>query len=112
MGTSAKLGVLLMIITAAFVLARAAGQKLPDLPAGPAFITLALSALGSIFLVYRIIDIPSIGGSLLGASGIDAGRKFGLFLIVIATLVQTAFAFKAFKESGEKAPEINKPSTS
>lgn len=106
MGISAKLGILLVMAAAAFVVLRAAGTKMPDLPAGPAFITLAASGLGSLFLLYRIIDIP---GTSVHGLGYSVGRKWGLFLVVLIALVQTAVAFKAFKSSGEKAP--NRPGT-
>lgn len=100
-GASAKLGALLALAAAAFVLARAASLKLPDLPAGPAFVTLALAGAGTLFWVLRFLDAP-------GAGGFHLERKWGLFLCLFASIVQTVIALRAFKASGEKAPEIKK----
>jgi hypothetical protein len=105
MGALAKFAILFAIFAAAFVVARAAGASMPELPAGPALVTLALAGLGTLLIVIRLLHLPDVNG-FLGASGIHAGRKIGLYLAVIASIVQTAVAFKSFKASGEKVPKM------
>ena len=107
MGFSAKMGLLFAILAAVWIILRNAGVKTPDIPAGDAFITLAAAAIGTIFFVYRFIDLPAGRSGL----GVHAGRKWGLYVAVIVSLVQTAVAYKRFKASGEKAPKFGSSSS-
>lgn len=94
MGISAKLGILLALAAAVWVVLRAAGVSMPDLPVEAAMVTLGLAGLGALFLVYRILDLPS---------GPGVGRKIGIFLAVLASLAQTFFAFRAYQARGAAA---------
>lgn len=106
MGFSAKMGLLFALLAGAWVIARAAGVKTPDLPAGDAFIAVALAAIGLVFFLYRILDLPGVSGP-----GFSVGRKWGLYVAVLASLVQTAVAFKRFKASGETTPKFGSASS-
>ena len=107
MGFSAKMGLLFAILAAAWVVVRNAGIKTPDMPAGDATVTLGAAAIGLLFFLYRIIDLPGVSGP-----GFHVGRKWGLFVAVILSVVQTAVAYKRFQASGEKAPKLGGSSSS
>ena len=111
MGISAKLGIFLALAAAVWVVLRSAGVSTPELPTGPAMITLLLAGVGALFLVYRAIDLPGGSSNIPGAE-FDVGRKIGIYLAVLASLAQTFFAFRAFQASGEKMPEFGGGSAS
>lgn len=71
---------LVVLVTVGLVVARAAGQ-VPALPQPPGLIVAGLGALAVILILFRLIVVPS-----LGVSGVDinVGRKFGVFLGLIA----------------------------
>lgn len=92
MGFSAKMGLLFAILAGVWIVLRKSGVDIPDLKAPDATIIFGASAIGLVFFLYRIIDIPGYSGP-----GFHVGRKWGLFVAVILSAVQTAIAFKRFQ---------------
>jgi MFS superfamily sulfate permease-like transporter len=66
---------------------------------------LGLSLIGTIIVALRWITVPR--GSYPGFS---YGPQYGLFITVIAGIVQVILAFRIFKASGETVPWENKKS--
>lgn len=94
----AVLGILLCTAAAAWVAYRVFGSgKTPDLPVGPNLLALILSGLGAILILLRLItfDRDSI-------PGYSIGPKYGVFLALAGAAVQSFFAFRSFKASGEQ----------
>lgn len=92
------LGILLCVAAAGFVLAtRAFALRSPQLPVGPALLAMGLAGLGTLFILIRLLsyDRQSLGG-------ISLGPKIGVFLALLAAIVETAAAFMLFRASGEK----------
>ncbi len=70
-----------------------ANVQLPRLQWGWAFIVFAASAAAAVLILLKL---------LIGYHSWD--RSFGLYVSFLATLVETAFAYFAFKLSGETLP--------
>lgn len=70
---------------------------MPELPAGPAAVIAGASILGVLLILIRLVTLPDV-------QGIGAGARFGIFLALIAGVVQVVGAVMAFRESGEALP--------
>lgn len=99
----ATLGVLLVIAATAIIALKAfAKDTLPDgVPWNLA--ALAAAGVGTLLLILRALfpggaDVP----------GFDVGPGWSGYLLWIAGIALTYFAFVLFKESGDKMPELKK----
>ncbi|MCW2770582.1 MAG: hypothetical protein JWR27_2015 [Aeromicrobium sp.] len=105
----ALLGVLLVVAAFVIVVLRVVtGTALP--PGVPwNLVTAAAAGLGTIILlIYPFTfgpDVPSVV-----QDSIDVSRSPGWsgWLLLVAAIVFTVFSFLAFKESGEKIPEVKR----
>ena len=102
-GFLSSAGIALAVLAAAFAAARvflgmtfSAGS-----PVGPAVLIAAISALGALLLVLKLI---------VGYHSVD--RAAGLYIATIVAIVQAVFAFLSIATSGEKLPDFNRPATS
>jgi hypothetical protein len=93
-GLLAWLGILCAVSAAAVVAALVIGAALPSLPLGWRSVVLALAAVATLCLVLTL----GVGSTF---QGLSLGRSFGLFLALIAAIVQAVFAYLAFAASGE-----------
>jgi hypothetical protein len=88
------LGVLLGIAAGVLVALRVfANVQLPRLQWGWGFIVLAAAAVSAVCILLKL---------LIGYHGLS--RSIGLYLSLVGALVETAFAYFAFKMSGETLP--------
>jgi hypothetical protein len=99
-GFTAWFGALLLAAAGGFLLARRAGTKLPELPVGPAVVVLGASILGLAFIVLRWISLPRIRGGLAGS----VGPRYGIWLAMLAGIVELVAAVAEFRASGESLP--------
>jgi len=92
----ATLGVLLVIVSTAVVAAKAFAKE--SLPAEVPWnlVAVATAGVGTVLIVLRAL---TVSGASVGWSG---------WLLFVATIALTAFTALAFKESGEKLPDLNK----
>ena len=74
---------LIAAIAIAVPLARASGSLPADIP-GPVLVV-AAGALGVLLVLFRIVDIPAPDVPSVAGDAIDFGRKFGIFLGLIAS---------------------------
>jgi hypothetical protein len=103
------LGALLLIAAAVFFLLVRAEVNLPKLPVTPLVITLAASALGLLLVVIRWISLPRGGGGFGGRS-YSYGGRFGIWITVLAGVVEVASAVMLFRKSGESLPKFGSSS--
>ncbi|MFN2626225.1 MAG: hypothetical protein ABR520_09110 [Mycobacteriales bacterium] len=73
-----------------------ANVDIPTGPLGPRVVALGLAGLGTILIVLRFITYPRLGGAV--------GAKYGIFIAILAGIIETAFAWLAFRASGEPLP--------
>jgi hypothetical protein len=99
------IGAILIIVAAGYLAALRMGSNVPKISYGPGVTVLGLSALGTIIVILRWITIPKGG-----FAGYSYGPEFGMYLTILAGVVQVVLAFRLFKASGEKVPWENKKS--
>ena len=94
----ATFGMLLLIVAAAIVAARAFPPQV--LPAGVPWqlIALAAAALGTLLLILRALTWPGEG------AGFSVGPGWSAYALWVAAIAQTVFTALGFRESGEQAP--------
>lgn len=104
----ATFGMLLVLVSVAVVAVKAfAAQSLPD-GVPWRLVALATAGFGTLLLVLRALtegsgDIPSG----LGVE-VSVGPGWSGWVLMICVVALTVFTALAFKDSGEKLPEVNK----
>jgi hypothetical protein len=93
------IGAILIIAAAVYLAALRSESNVPKVSYGPGVTVLGLSLIGTIIVALRWITIPRGGGA-----GYSYGPQYGLFITVIAGIVQVILAFRLFKASGESVP--------
>lgn len=101
------LGALLIVAAAVYIVLLRSGSQMPRFSYGPGVIVLGLSALGALLVILRWVTIGHGGGLY---SGVSWGPSFGLYLVLIAGIVQAFFALRLFRASGEAVPWANRNS--
>ncbi len=95
---SAWAGILLLTAAGVFLAVRLAEVKLPELPVGSTIIVAGLAGLGLLLVLIRWISFPN------APAGSHVGSKYGIWVAVIAGIVETAAAVMQVRESGEPLP--------
>jgi hypothetical protein len=90
----------LLIIAAGVYLA----LQRSEVPFTPAVVVLAAATLGALIVVIRWITLPSGHAGVGGVTVYSYGPRVGIFLTIIAGLVQVGAAMAIFRASGEKLP--------
>jgi hypothetical protein len=97
----AFLGLVLVVAAAAVVAARVfADVTLPTMPVGWHVLVAGAAGLGTLILLLRGLSWGGAEFSGLGTS-YSSGMRWGGYLLVLAGLVETAFAVLALRASGE-----------
>ena len=73
-------------------------------PFTPAVVVLGAATLGALIVVIRWITLPSGHVGVGGVTAYSYGPRVGIFLTIIAGLVQVGAAITLFRSSGEKLP--------
>jgi hypothetical protein len=95
------LGALLVILAGVYVVMQRSGSNVPKFSYGPGVITLGLSVIGAVLIIVRWISLPR--GSY-AAGFFSYGPRIGIFLALIAAVVQAFFALRLFRTTGEALP--------
>ena len=95
----------LLIIAAGVYLAMVRSEvNLSNMPVTPAVVVLGASALGTLIVIIRWISLPSGHAGVLGVTAYSYGPRIGIYLTIVAGLVQVGGALALFRASGEKLP--------
>jgi hypothetical protein len=96
------LAVVLGVVMAGVVIAKAAGVDLPDLGSVKwAHILLGVAVVAFLFILIKVIVGPSTNGVSLAGTGVSKDRKIGIFLGLIASAGLVAGAYLNAKETGD-----------
>jgi hypothetical protein len=96
------LAVVLGVLMAGYVIAKAAGVDLPDLGnVRWAHILLGVAIVVFLFILIKLIVGPSTGGVDISGTGVSKDRKIGIFLGLIASIGLVAGAYLNAKETGD-----------
>jgi hypothetical protein len=96
-GFTAWAGGLLLTAAGVLLLLRRSGATLSFGGAGPAVVVAAVSALGLLLVIIRWASLPRY-------QGFGVGAKYGLYIALIAGLVEVTAAVMAMRASGEQMP--------
>jgi hypothetical protein len=97
------LGAILIIVAAGYLAALRSGSNVPKISYGPGVTVLGLSLIGTVIVALRWLTIPKGG-----FAGYSYGPEYGMYLVILAGIVQVILAFRLFKASGESVPWENK----
>lgn len=96
------LAVVLGVLMAGYVIAKAAGVDMPDLGnVRWAHVLLGVAVVAFLFILIKVIVGPSTGGVDISGTGVSKDRKIGIFLGLIASIGLVAGAFLNAKETGD-----------
>ena len=93
-------GILLLFIAGLYLVLRRMEVALPALPVGPAVAVAGLAALGLLLVVIRWLTFPSVHAGLAGS----IGAKYGVWIALLAGIVEVACAVVELRASGEELP--------
>jgi hypothetical protein len=99
-GFSAWAGTLLLTLAGVYLVLRRSEVSLPAMPVGPAVLTAGVAALGLLLVLIRWLTLPRVHGGLAGS----IGSKYGIWLALIAGIVEVSAAVVALRASGEPLP--------
>ncbi|MGH9299085.1 MAG: hypothetical protein ACRDZT_04160 [Acidimicrobiales bacterium] len=99
-GFTAWAGTLLLFGAGVYVVLRRSGTSMPSTPVGPSVLVAGVAGLGLLLVVVRWLTLPSVHG---GAAG-SIGAKYGIWLAIIAGVVEVAAAVVEMRASGEPLP--------
>jgi hypothetical protein len=96
------LAVVLGVLMAGLVIAKAAGVDLPELGSVKwAHILLGVAIVVFLFILIKVIVGPSTNGVDLSGTGVSKDRKIGIFLGLLASIGLVAGAYLNAKETGD-----------
>jgi hypothetical protein len=103
-GFTAWLGSLLLAAAGAYLLLLRSKVSLPSLPFGPAVTVAGGSAIGLALVLVRWLTLPRVHAGLAG----NVGPRFGIWVAMIAGIVEVVGAVLQFRASGEQLPWADK----
>jgi hypothetical protein len=96
------LAVVLGVLMAGYVIAKAAGVDMPELGnVRWAHILLGVAIVVFLFILIKLIVGPSTGGVDISGTGVSKDRKIGIFLGLLASIGLVAGAYLNAKETGD-----------
>lgn len=99
-GFSAWAGTLLLTLAGVYLVLRRSEVSLPSLPAGPAVVVTGLASLGLLLVIIRWLTLPRVHAGLAGS----IGARYGIWLAMIAGIVEVAAAVAELRAAGERLP--------
>jgi hypothetical protein len=93
-------GILLLFLAGLYLFLRRMEVSLPALPVGPAVAVAGVAAIGLLLVIIRWLSLPSVNGGLGGS----IGAKWGIWVALLAGIVEVGCAVAEFRASGEPVP--------
>jgi hypothetical protein len=95
-------GTLLLTAGAVYLVLRRSGVSMPSLPFGPAVTVAGASVIGLALVILRWLTLPR--GGFRGIASFHYGPKFGIWIAMIAGVVEVVGSIMEFRASGENLP--------
>jgi hypothetical protein len=97
-GFSAWAGALLLTLAGVFLVLRRSGASLPSVGGvGPSVLVAGVAAVGLLLVIIRWISFPRY-------RGYDVGARYGIYIALIAGIVEVTAAVMQMRASGEQVP--------
>jgi hypothetical protein len=98
------LGALLIIVSGAYLFLLRSGVQLPKMPVGPAVFVLGTAVIGTVIVGLRWATLPRGSGGVSGIATYSYGPRAGIYIALIAGIVQAVYALRLFRASSETLP--------
>ncbi len=98
------LGALLIVLAGVYLVLLRSGSNMPKLSMGPGVLVLGASVIGTLLVAIRWITLPRGSYGVTSVTGFSYGARIGIYLALIAGIVQIVFALRLFRASGESMP--------
>jgi hypothetical protein len=105
-GFSAWAGTLLLTLAGVYLVLVRSNVSLRVSQLGPATVVAGAAGIGLLLVIIRWLTLPRVHG---GAAG-SIGAKYGIFVALIAGIVEVGAAVAEFRASGEPLPWAKKES--
>jgi hypothetical protein len=102
------IGALLIIAAGVYLVFLRSGSNMPKTTYGPGVLVLGASALGALIVIIKWVTLPRGSGTYAAYS---YGPRFGMYVVLVAGVVQAFFALRLFRSTGEAVPWANKNSS-
>lgn len=103
------LGAVLVVAAGVFLAMVRSQVDVSRFPLTPAVAVLAAASVGTVVVILRWITLPRAHVGVAGVGGYDYGPRVGIWLTIIAGVVQVAAAVALFRQSGEELPFATRP---
>ncbi len=100
-GFTGWFGGLIIVAAGVYLVMLRSGSEMPKTSFGPGVAVLGLSAIGTILVILRWATLPRASDAF---GGFSYGPRIGIYLTLLAGIVQVVISFRLFKKSGEAAP--------
>ncbi|HVB70557.1 MAG TPA: hypothetical protein VND83_03515 [Acidimicrobiales bacterium] len=94
-------GAILIIAAGVYLVMLRSGSEMPKTSFGPGVTVLGLSVFGALLVVIKWVTLPRYSYS---GSSFNEGARIGIYLTLLAGIVQVIISFRLFKRTGEAVP--------
>lgn len=98
------LGGLLIVASGGYLILQRSQADLSRVKLGPATVVLGAAVLGTVIVILRWISLPRGHAGVDGITIYSYGARVGIYITLIAGVVQVISALRLFRSSGEKLP--------
>ncbi|MDE3064055.1 MAG: hypothetical protein KGJ36_00095 [Acidobacteriota bacterium] len=95
------LGAILIIAAGVYLVMLRSGSQMPKTSFGPGVSVLGLSAIGAALVILRWATLPR---ATYPGGFYTVGPRIGIYLTLLAGIIQVVSSFRLFKRSGEAPP--------
>jgi hypothetical protein len=103
-GFTGWFGGILIIAAGVYLVMLRSGSNLPKTSIGPGVMVLGLSAIGTLLVIIRWATLPRGSYGVGGVDSFSYGARIGIYLTLLAGIVQVVISFRLFKRTGEALP--------
>ncbi len=101
-------GALLVVLAGVYLVLLRSGSDLPKVSVGPGVLVLGASVIGTLLVAIRWISMPRGSYGVSNVTVVSFGARVGIYVALVAGIVQVVFALRLFRSSGEALPWANK----
>jgi hypothetical protein len=106
------LGGLLIVSAGLYLVLHRSGVNLSAVPVTPAVVVVGAAVFGTLIVIIRWLTLPSGHAGVVGITVFSYGPRVGIYLTIVAGVVQAGAAAALFRASGDELPWAKKGTVS